>query len=431
MRCFVVMPIGTKGSEKYRQFLAIYNYIIKEAVEPLDYTCERADEIPRSGIIPEQISQALREAELVIADLTEKNPNVMYEVGVRQALGKPIISIAQDIQGLPFDISHYRTIEYHPSDIESIAECRKLLAEYVRKLVVTAAPSASEEPLEGLERRFEIGLENVYRILGELVPRFEQTTNKVDKLFDKWKAMIGDEPNFRVLSERIQELISANQILMQMSQLGLVNIFKNRMDAIEQYFFNIMRDEPSELDIVGSTIFGLKGYRNASFEQIIELLRSKHSNPDFKLRILLTHWDFISYRQDQEKTEKNIARYVISKELNDAIDFLKSKGMADTVKFYKGSPTCFTIIAEGQKQMLINPYPYQREAYNSWCIVVRETFGGVYSDFKKAHFDEPWANSQLAVPYDEQCQYDLAQKLAADISLAREQMLEQLGPKKD
>jgi hypothetical protein len=145
------------------------------------------------------------------------------------------------------------------------------------------------------------------------------------------------------------------------------------------------------------------------------------------LRILLTHWDFISYRQDQEKTEKNIARYVISKELKDAIDVLAEKGLTDTVKFYKGSPTCFTIIAAGQKQMLMNPYPYQREAYNSWCVVVMDTFGGVYSAFKQAHFDEPWSNPQLAVPYDDACRRELSQKLEADAALAREQILGQLS----
>jgi len=101
--------------------------------------------------------------------------------------------------------------------------------------------------------------------------------------------------------------------------------------------------------------------------------------------------------------------------------------MADCVKFYKGSPTCFTIIAEGQKQMLINPYPYQGEAYNSWCITVRENPGGIYSDFKKAHFDEPWENDELAVPYDEDCYRALLKKHEEDIRLAREQMLEQIG----
>ena len=218
---------------------------------------------------------------------------------------------------------------------------------------------------------------------------------------------------------------------MQTSQLGLVGIHKNRMDAIEHYFFNVIRDEVDEIDIVGSTIFGLKGYRSASFQKIMEILEAKCADPKFNLRILLTHWNFIAYRQDQEKTEKNIARYVISKELKDAIELLQAKNMANYVKFYKGSPTCFTIIAEGQKQMLINPYPYQREAYNSWCITVRENLGGIYTDFKTAHFDEPWENHQLSIPYNDECYKALLEKHQEDIQLAREQMLEQIGKPTD
>lgn len=429
MKCFVVMPIGEKGTEKYRQFLTVYNYIIKDTLEPLGYVCERADEIPDSGMIPDQIGKALQNADLVIADLTERNPNVMYEVGVRHALGHPIVRISQDIRGLPFDIAHYRTIPYNPNDLEAVSECRKLLAQYVRNLVPkeTGAVQA-EQPVDIGGRRLEIGLENVYRILGEFIPRLEQADERINSLADTLKAS-GDQPTLNALTERLQDLLSSNQLLTQMNQLGLVGIHKNRVDAIEHYFFNVLREEPAEIDIIGSTIFGLKGYRSVTIEKVIELLRAKHSDPNFRLRILLTHWDFISYRQDQERTEKNIARYVISKELKDAIDLIVAKGLGDTVKFYRGSPTCFTIIADGQKQMLMNPYPYQREAYNSWCIAVRETFGGVYSDFKKAHFDEPWSNPQLAVPFDEQCQRDLAKKLEADISLAREQILGQLHTK--
>lgn len=424
MKCFVIMPIGDLGSEKYRQYLAIYEHIIKEAVEPLGFKCERADEIPDSGVIPDQIHRSLKTSELVIADLTEKNPNVMYEVGLRHAMGRPIVSIAQDVRGLPFDISHYRTILYDPCNLNSVSDCRKLIGQYVNNLqpLTEAVPSGSQA---SDENRFDIGLENIFRILGELVPKVDESTDKINLLSDKLNAM-GDEPGLKALTDRLQDLLSTNQLVTQMGQLGLVGIHKNRLDAMEHYFFNVLREEPSEIDIVGSTIFGLKGYRSVTFEKIIELLRAKRSDPDFKLRILLTHWEFISFRQDQERTEKNIARYVISKELKDAIEILETTGLKESVKFYKGSPTCFTIIADGQKQMLMNPYPYQREAYNSWCVVVRETFGGVYSDFKRAHFDEPWSNSQLTVPLDDQCQRDLEKKLEADITLAREQILGQL-----
>lgn len=436
-KCFVVMPFGEPGTEKHRQFISVYDYIIKEAIEPLGYSCERADEIPQSGAIPEQIRKCLREAHLVVADLTDRNPNVMYEVGVRHALHLPMVLISQDLRGLPFDISHYRTIPYRPDDLQASARCRRTLADYVKNIETTIPDALSKQPelttdqaLHNLNHELRVGLENVYRVVGELVPQLERTSDAVGTISEKLKTL-GDDSTIKILAERVQSLLSANQLQAQVNQLGLVGIHKNRLDAIEHYFFDVMRDEPTEMDIVGSTIFGLKGYRSVTFERIIELLQTKRNIHDFRLRILLTHWDFISYRQDQEKTEKNVARYVISKELRDAINVLDDKGLSECVKFYKGSPTCFTIICNGQKQMLMNPYPYQREAYNSWCIVVRETFGGVYSDFKKAHFDEPWSNPQLAMPYDADCQRELAKKLEEDIASARDQILGQLDRKQE
>jgi hypothetical protein len=427
MDCFVIMPIGVRGTVKYEEFLKVYNYIIKETVESLGYKCTRADEIPESGMIPAQIDISLKEADLVIADLTDKNPNVMYEVGFRQALGRPLIMIAQDIAGLPFDVKQYRTIEYKPSDLESVHNCTTLLKQYIGRFIAQTETTLSSQGVESLGRDIEVGLENVYRILGEFVPRLEQTTKTVNVLSDRLETVV-DESRLKNITDKLEQVLSANELVTQMNNLGLLRIYKNRPDALEDYFFDVMNGEPSAIDIVGSTIFGLKGHRSVTLESIIGLLRAKLTKPDFKLRILLTHWDFISYRQDQEKTEKNMARYVISKELKDAVDLLRENGLIDYVKFYKGSPTCFTIICDGQSQMLLNPYPYQREAYNSWCIVVEETFGGVYSGFKQAHFDEPWSNPELALPFDDSCLSELRAKLQQDQDMARQQILEQLSP---
>jgi hypothetical protein len=432
-KCFVVMPFGERGTEKHRRFWNVYEYLIKEALTPLGYTCERGDEIPDSGVVPDQIKDALRDADLVVADLTDRNPNVMYEVGVRHALRKPIVLIAQDVRGLPFDVSHYRTIAYQPDDLESSAQFRKRLVEQVLAIsgavqppIEQAAPTTPEQMFETLNEKLRVGLDNVYRVLVDVVPQVEGATTFAQSVSAKLEKL-GDDSTLRILSERVQTLVAMNQLHVQLNQLGLVGVHKNRLDAIEHHFFEIMSNEPSAIDIVGSTIFGLKGYRSATFEKIVELLARKNQTPGFRVRILLTHWDYISYRQDQEITEKNAARYVISKELKDAMDVLDRQKLTSCVKFYMGSPTCFTIICDGQKQMLMNPYPYQREAYNSWCIVVRDTFGGVYSDFKAAHFDEPWSNPQLTIPYDDACRRRLAKKLEVDIGLARQQLLGQLS----
>ena len=56
----------------------------------------------------QHLHEHLDEADLCLCDITGANPNVMYEVGVRHALGQPIVRISQDVRGLPFDISATR-----------------------------------------------------------------------------------------------------------------------------------------------------------------------------------------------------------------------------------------------------------------------------------------------------------------------------------
>ena len=428
-KCFVVMTLGSEGTEHRRRADQVFQHIIKEAVEPLGYACQRALEIPESGIIDEQIKRELRKADLVVADLTERNPNVFYEVGIRHALNQPLITISQgDLGALPFDWGHMRTIGYDPTDLDSVAKCKQQIAQFTRRIEETG-----REPLpdvqEPVSRSVETGLDNVYRVLSDLLPEFHRSAEKIDRLSQRCR-LVTDEPTINDLVARVDGLVRSSQALMQMSQLGFVGVYRNRRDAIEQYFFNVLREEPKEINVVGSTIFGLKGHQEATFEKIIEILRAKHSQAGMKLRVILTHWKFIGFRQDQEKTEKNIARYVISKELKDAVDILKSKGLISCVKFYRGSPTCFTIIANGQRQMLMNPYPYQSEAYNSWCIVVRDVPGGIYAAFKKAHFDDPWENDQLCIPYSESFYKELLKKHAEDIETAKKLTLGELSAPK-
>lgn len=106
---FVVMPFA----DKYK---AVYTSIIHPIVtKEFGYECIRADEIARPGDINKDIAESISRADFVIADLTGANPNVMYELGLCHALGRDTIMIAQDTEGLPFDVRAYRVIEYDDS----------------------------------------------------------------------------------------------------------------------------------------------------------------------------------------------------------------------------------------------------------------------------------------------------------------------------
>jgi hypothetical protein len=122
--CFVISPIGEENTDVRRRSDQLLRHIITPAVRPLGYAVTRADDDPKPGIITTQIIQQLNDADLVIADLTDHNPNVFYELGVRHALQKPTIHLLQDGQKLPFDVGQYRTIFYRLDDFDHGDRCR-------------------------------------------------------------------------------------------------------------------------------------------------------------------------------------------------------------------------------------------------------------------------------------------------------------------
>jgi hypothetical protein len=101
--CFVISPIGIEGTEKHRKFKEVLEYIIKSAVRSSGYEIDvlRADDINRTGSFIKDILESIYSSFIVIADLTEQNPNVFYELGVRHALSPRTILIAQSLDEIP------------------------------------------------------------------------------------------------------------------------------------------------------------------------------------------------------------------------------------------------------------------------------------------------------------------------------------------
>ena len=93
-------------------FNTIYEDHVKPAVESTDHNIFRVDEIFGTSPIIDDIWEGIVLSEFVLADVTGKNPNVMYEIGMAHTIGKPVIIITQQIDDVPFDLRHYRCIIY-------------------------------------------------------------------------------------------------------------------------------------------------------------------------------------------------------------------------------------------------------------------------------------------------------------------------------
>ena len=105
-KCFVVMQFSA-------EFDNLYDAVIKPICEKFGYEAIRADDLFTTGLIIDDISRMIREATVVIADITVDNANVFYEVGYAHGIRKPTILLSETSrERLPFDVAGFRTIFY-------------------------------------------------------------------------------------------------------------------------------------------------------------------------------------------------------------------------------------------------------------------------------------------------------------------------------
>lgn len=108
--CFVVMPFADPiGS--------YYNTIYEPAIKKAGLHAIRADnEIFGTGKIIDQIWAGIQSAKVLICEMTTRNPNVFYELGLAHALQKPVVLISSNGDDVPFDLKHIRVIYYDVTD---------------------------------------------------------------------------------------------------------------------------------------------------------------------------------------------------------------------------------------------------------------------------------------------------------------------------
>jgi len=108
--CFVMMPFAAPLGQYYA---SIYEPAIKKAgLKPV-----RADaEIFGTGKIIDQVWAGINGAKVLVAELTKRNPNVFYELGLAHALQKPVVLVSSNEEDVPFDLKHIRVIYYDQTD---------------------------------------------------------------------------------------------------------------------------------------------------------------------------------------------------------------------------------------------------------------------------------------------------------------------------
>lgn len=183
--CFAIMPIADHPDYPNGHFTRVYNHLIKPACEKAGYKVIRADDAKASHMIMFDILKNIVECDMAICDLSSKNANVFYELGLRQAFNRKTILITDSITNTPFDITGFRYVKYSESlrvdtVMNDILEIAAMLEE---------TESASEDDINSIVNLLKIQPAQINKVqlneqesvLYELVKNLD---SKVSKLYN-------------------------------------------------------------------------------------------------------------------------------------------------------------------------------------------------------------------------------------------------------
>jgi hypothetical protein len=280
--CFVISPIGSSESATRERADHVFDYVIEEALEDFDYTPKRADHIAEPGIITNDVIEYIVESPLVIADLTDSNANVFYELAIRHAYEKPTIQIIEEGEDIPFDLASTRTISFDHSDVESVAEAKSKIVEQIES--INNESETFENPITVAEdiRDLKSGSRQE-RSVAELIENISGLRSEmrsIEKKVNDPKEILPPEYLGRVLGTLPNE--GLNHIYEEL--LDLEDLINSIIDASED------KTNPESIEVI-------EDYSNEASRkidnviQIIERSRSKMNHMD---ELYERHYNVIS-----------------------------------------------------------------------------------------------------------------------------------------
>lgn len=220
------------------------------------------------------------------------------------------------------------------------------------------------------------------------------------------------EDGIGIITEKIESGVQKTDLHMKKlsplfgaaSRLGLENVHLTRAQALASFAGFLDAEVKKGVEcvptarvwIVSSSI---KGFLNATGEHFDgRRMLEKIARCGCDLRIIMTDPKVADFRAKQEKR----AAGEIPQEVRMNIAYLKRIGVKrESIRYYSGTPTVFAVATSDR--MLLNPYPYQTEAFRCFCVIVHKTLDpedDIYHQYLQYHFDEPW-QSTTEIPVDE------------------------------
>lgn len=133
-KAFIVTPIGRANTSVNRAARGLIETVLTPVLISMDFTVNNPMNDNSSGSITNQIIGHIVEDDLVIVNLTDMNPNVMYELALRHSTDKPVVILIRSDQmsNVPFDIKDERIISFNDS-LYGVEKLKKTIKEYINE----------------------------------------------------------------------------------------------------------------------------------------------------------------------------------------------------------------------------------------------------------------------------------------------------------
>lgn len=235
--CGIIMPIAAMNSEYTEEHWKDVRFIIDTAIRKAGFEPRIVSDSKESTIIHKSIINNIYNDEIVVCDVSNKNANVMFELGMRLAFNKPVVIIKDDLTGYSFDTSNIEHIAYRKDLRHNTVE--KFINDLARKIKATHEAPKKEDYQSFLSHfgKFEVAkIENKSiegsEALEKLLNKMSTIESKIVSLsiLDENNNLNNDELNFHVT-------LRSEQINPENLQ-NIMNDIKNKIDDVDSIRFN-------------------------------------------------------------------------------------------------------------------------------------------------------------------------------------------------
>ena len=339
-KCFVIMPYGGEDEKRRKHFSGVYQSIIEPAARLAGYEPKRSDIAGEPGNITHDIIRDLAGYDIVIADLTDANANVFFELGIRHTCRKSgTVHIVDESHSLPFDVSQYRAVKYS-TELSDIHDTVESIANAIRRREENTdrADNPVHDALPQLPRDiFSTSDAAMQQQLTDLQDLAESLTQEKEELTNKLAAIDpSGDLSPAVTEAEIDELLdNADKIMKSTGKYGILKLRKAINDGGPEQFAEELRvalrspylDDNDYAEIVKiCKEADLDEHRRAT----LELARKRHPNSEEVLLMLVDALDDSPNPADQERARVMIEQYleVVHEEQGPRL----SKGQSDITR---------------------------------------------------------------------------------------------------